>query len=234
MELKDLLNYQKVDMQIKKIMSALDKSNEKKQVDSLKIVFSEAKKKMLTSELQADKIVASYTEAVNKLTQLEKKAFSLVEKAKGDDVSEELLTELENVKKSLNEVSARVNVLKEESDKALRLYVTAQKEGKKSKEEYNVVSAKYEEKKAEAEKQIAPLKAEIGALREKVDQKLLEQYDVLIAQNIANPFVEVMGDDKNCMCGGCFMALSQSLVDNVSKLGYCHCDSCKRILYRKK
>lgn len=234
MELNDLLNYQKADMQIKKITSALEKSAEKKQVDSLKIVFSEAKKKMLTSEAQADKIVASYNEAVNKLTQLEKKALELVEKVKDTENPTELLAELETVKKSLNDVSARVNGLKEESDKALRLYVTAQKEGKKSKEEYNVVNAKYEEKKAEAEKELAPLKAEIGALREKVDQKLLDQYDVLVAQNIPNPFVEVMGDDKNSMCGGCFMALSQALVDNISKLGYCHCDSCKRILYRKK
>ena len=234
MELNDLLNYQKVDMRIKKITSTLEKSEEKKQVDRLKIAFSDAKKKMLSSEAQADKIVNSYNEAVNKLNELEKKALSLIQKAEGAQNPADVLAELEAVKKALGEVGAKVNVLKEESNKALALYVTAQKEGKKSKEDYTVVSAKYDEIKAKADEEIAPLKAEIGALREKVDQKLLEQYDVLVAQNIPNPFVEVMGDDKNSMCGGCFMALSQSLIDNISKMGYCHCDSCKRILYKKK
>ena len=234
MELNDLLNYQKVDMRIKKITSTLEKSEEKKQVDRLKIAFSDAKKKMLSSEAHADKIVNSYNEAVNKLNELEKKALSLIQKAEGAQNPADVLAELEAVKKALGEVGAKVNVLKEESNKALALYVTAQKEGKKSKEDYTVVSAKYDEIKAKADEEIAPLKAEIGALREKVDQKLLEQYDVLVAQNIPNPFVEVMGDDKNSMCGGCFMALSQSLIDNISKMGYCHCDSCKRILYKKK
>ena len=234
MELNDLLNYQKVDMRIKKIIATLEKSDEKKQVESLKVVFSEAKKKMIASEAHADKIVASYNEAVNKLNDLEKKAMALIKKANDGENSTEILAELEAVKKALGEVGAKVNMLKEESNKALALFVTSQKEGKKSKEEYNVVSAKYEEMKAKADEELTPLKAEIGALREKVDKKLLEQYDILVAQNIPHPFVEVMGDDKNSMCGGCFMALSQSLIDNISKLGYCHCDSCKRILYKKK
>ena len=232
MSLQDLLTYQETDVRIKKIKRSITFSEEKKVVETIKINFDEAKKKMLSAEAYADKIVTAYNDAVASYDKLCAKSESLIEKLSSADNKDELVKELENIKNILAELVKKVENLKGQSEKAIKTYASAQNEGKKLKEEYALANEKYKAKVGKAEEELKVLEEKVVELRSKVSKEILDQYDTLISQNILPPFVKAQGEDKSYMCGGCFMALSKQNSEQLVKNGICHCDACKRIIYK--
>ncbi len=232
MSLQNLLAYQKTDVRIKQIERSIASSPEKKAVETIKVNFDEAKKKMLSAEAYADKIVTAYNDAVSTLEKTTKECEDLIAKLETADDKAQIISRLEEIKKAVAEISQKVENLKAQSEKAIKTYASAQTEGKKLKEEYGVASEAYKSKVSGAEKELATLKTQVADLRSKVNEELLAQYDTLVAQNILPPFAQVLGEEKNYMCGGCFMALSQKNAEQLNKDGICHCDACKRIIYK--
>ncbi len=232
MSLQDLLTYQKTDVRIKEIKRSLANSPEKKAVETIKINFDEAKKKMLAAEAYADKIVVAYNDAVAALTKISANSEKLIGQLETAQNKDEILAKLEECKKIISEIVKKVDDLKARSEKAIAEYISSQKDGKKLKDDYSSASEKYKAKAGKAEEELKALESKISELRGKVAKDKLAQYDSLVAQNILPAFVQVQGEEKSYMCGGCFMALSQNNKEQLNKDGECHCDACKRIIYK--
>ncbi|MBO5224081.1 MAG: hypothetical protein J6C23_06195 [Clostridia bacterium] len=232
MDLQDLLAYQKTNARIHDIERSIASSPKRKKREEIRVNFDEAKKKMLSAEAYADKIVSAYNDAVSALTKVTSECETLIAELGTATDKDAIVAKLEDIKKTVAEISQKVENLKLQSDKAIKTYLEAQDEGKKLKDEYNVVNEAYQKDVAVVKKELEKLKGEVAPLRAKVSADLLADYDALFAQNILNPFVQVQGDDKSYTCGGCFMALSKSNSEQLNKDGKCHCDSCKRIIYK--
>jgi predicted nucleic acid-binding Zn-ribbon protein len=232
MSLQDLFAYQEKDVRIKEIKLSIAKSAEKKAVEAIKVNFDEAKKKMLTAEAYADKIVSAYNDAVALLIKINSESEKLIEKLNGEENADEVLAKLDELKKVVADTVKKVDDLKNRSEKAIKDYVSAQNDGKKLKDEYALANEKYKAKVGKADEELKKLESEVASLRGKVDKDLLAQYDAL-SQNVTRPFAMAQGNEKDgYMCGGCFMSLYKSNVDQLNKEGKCHCDSCKRIVYK--
>jgi predicted nucleic acid-binding Zn-ribbon protein len=232
MSLQDLLAYQDADVRIKKIERSIATSEEKKTVDMIKINFDEAKKKMLSAEAYADKIVSAYNDAVASLDKINAESEKLIEKLGSAENKDDIIKQLESIKNMVSEMVKKVENLKIQSEKAIKTYASAQNEGKKLKEDYVTASEKYKSKLEKAEAEKKELKKKVEELKCKVSEEYLTQYDTLVSQNIIPPFVKAQGEDKSFMCGGCFMALSKQNSEQLIKNGTCHCDACKRIIYK--
>lgn len=232
MSLENLFDYQKVDMQIKKVKKEIENIPEKKKVETIKTNFEDAKKRMLAAEAYADKIIAVYNDTVAVLNNATKDYEELMKELETTSDKEVVIAKLEEIKKTVVEASKKAEKLKAESEKALSAFAKAQSEGKKLREEYDVVKNAYKEKSEVAKKELDKLEKEAAGLRAKVSENILKEYDVLVAQNIMPPFARVLGEDKSYMCGGCFMALSQKNAELLNTDGICHCDACKRIIYK--
>ncbi len=229
MDLDNLLAYQKADMRLRRINGTLAGGEKKQKVDSIRAAYSEESKRAVAAEASATQIMNAYAEAESQADELIKRAQELGR----EDGNDETIARLAAVKEELAKISATLASLKAQSEKALRAYKTAQENGKKYRAQYEQATKEYNEEKSKYGSEIATLEKEVVDLRAKVDAKLLERYDSLVGQRITNPFVEAAGSNKSYSCGGCFMALSQSLADTLEKTGFCQCDSCKRIIYKK-
>ncbi|MBE5732454.1 MAG: hypothetical protein E7353_05375 [Clostridiales bacterium] len=232
MSLQDLLTYQKTDVRIKEIRRSLANSPEKKALETIKIGFDEAKKKVISAEAYADKIVMAYNDAVTALNKICANTDKLIAQLETAENKDEILAKLDETKKLVSDMVKKVDDLKNRSDKAIKEYVSAQNDGKKLKDEYASTNEKYKAKVGKTEEELKTLESKVAELRAKVAKDILDQYDALVAQNILPAFVQVQGEEKSYMCGGCFMALSQSNKEQLNKAGRCHCDACKRIIYK--
>lgn len=231
MNLDNLLAYQKADMVCRKIERELNGESRKKMVQA-KADFEKAKANSEKAEGHATKIDNLYKQALQEEAKISKRIEEIASNLDSCN-KDEAIAELKSLKSALEEIEKKINTYKIESEKAVKVYSSAislgtkaRKEYESAKEEYKKIESKY---KADYEK----YKKERDELRGKVDEQLLAQYDALIAQNVPKPFVEVSGTDKNMACGGCSLTLSHKLIDELKEHGFCHCDSCRRIVYKR-
>jgi predicted nucleic acid-binding Zn-ribbon protein len=232
MDYENLLAYQKADTSLRRLNQSLASGEKKRKLDTIRAAYGEERKRADAAEAKAAQIMSAYAETEKKVNELIARVNALVK-----EESEESLAKLSALKEELAKYSSTLASLKSQSAKALGEYKSAQDNGKKYRVDYDKASIEYNEEKAKVEPQVKELEKQAADLRAKVDPELLQRYDSLIALHIINPFVAAHKSDKSdktYKCGGCFMELSQSLADTLEESGFCQCDSCKRIIFKKQ
>ena len=231
--MQDLLKYQQADTTIRKNNSVIEGCSEKKEMATYKVKFDEAKKNLLVAESNADKIVAAYNGALAYFEKVSGELNKLLESLESAKNKEEVIAKLQDLKTKVADANAKVKAMAAKADEAIKLYVKANNDGKSSRENFNKAKESYDNKVNPLIKENEELSLSIDALKAKVNKKDLEIYEGLIAQNIIPPFVEVLGEEKGYMCGGCYMALLPTTAETLKNTGRCTCDNCKRIIYKK-
>ena len=231
--MQDLLKYQQADTTIRKNNAVIEGCSEKKEMATYKVKFDEAKKNLLVAESNADKIVAAYNGALAYFEKVSGELNKLLESLESAKNKEEVIAKLQDLKSKVADASAKVKAMAVKADEAIKLYVKANNDGKSSRENFNKAKESYDSKVAPLIKKNEELSSTIDTLNAKVNKADLEIYEGLIAQNIIPPFVEVLGEEKGYMCGGCYMALLPTTAETLKNTGRCTCDNCKRIIYKK-
>ncbi len=239
MDLDNLLKYQAIDVELKKLQREMNANENCKKADDAKRRFNEMRTVVEKSENVATKVYGGYAESVRHYDETLKKAEELISRLEDDSLPEEeaekIAENLTAINKKLGEIAAFIENIKKKGETAVHDYTAAQKNGRKLKEEYSAARDQLQKLEGEYKPKIDQLQKKLAEARGKVDEKLLATYDRIVKEVGLPAFVEVYDSgsgDKNCtFCG---MSLSLNTKSELNDNGYCVCEKCHRIIYGKK
>ena len=201
--LEKLLEYQKKDIELRKLNAFVKRDEALASMNKNEKIFNEAKRVIAECEDQANAIISSYAELSKYVDDNEA---LLAELENTDAESEEQLAErvkkLESLKSKFQNADKKARDFKDRSKDVCRARVDAVKSGNAARQNYNeALFAEY--KKLVEEKHFPPVVPASG------DEK----------KGMFN-------------CGGCGLGLPQQGNSLLKDQGWCRCDNCRRIIVK--
>lgn len=235
MNFDDILKYQSTDLKLRRLYDEIEKSDLNKRLEAAKANFNAAKHKVEECGHTAETLLGhiASTEKACEDAAAKLAAYAAEADAAPEEQLSELLSRLESLRGRLGELEKRLGDIKARADKALKAYIESNKQGKEMREQYNGTKVKLDELKKSKEPEITALKKELAALKQQIDPKLMEQYNALIGEGKVFAFVEAVRVDKDYSCRGCGVILSQTQKSELEEKGWCRCETCRRIIYKK-
>ena len=232
MKIESLLKYQEIDGQLKKIVSAINQSEESVKGKKLGAFLKESEEKIKKMDKRADelnvlieKLKESYKQSTEKLIELEEGVGQAIDKNELNYVAKklaELTKTIAGIEKEL------ANAVKEMGDISTR-YDDLRSKVPSAKAQYKECRAKFDQIKKDQEPQISALKQQLAELEKDIDPKMMESYQKVRGQNIYPVLVPLSGNN----CGGCRMDLSIGEIGKLNEQGYAVCENCHRFIYKK-
>jgi len=243
MKLDKLLDYQKHDMALRRIMLEVEKSDDAQRIEKAKQEFAIAKKNVEDSEKDALSLVEFFSglekeyQAVQKkidklIPQIDKLEKSLDKDTGKLDEYEKLINELGVLKSEANTIENNTIKQKSKGDETIQKYKQASERAKKVREFHAKAKERLDALQKEKEPEIRVIRAALKELEPKVDKDLMAQYKTLTDDGKLPAFVAAHLDGKNFSCKGCGMSLSQTGSSTLTSKGYTSCESCRRIVYK--
>ena len=232
-DLGKILEYQELDIELRKIDIEFNKNSDKKKLDTVKNEFNGVQKEIAASVEEAERL-AKEIEQVHADARASEKRIEELEKAfaaaADDKAKAALLPAMETEKSKLDSYKNKVT---NKIDRIRKLLVTCtqqQHEKKNIKAEFDKVKAALEKQLAEIQPKRESIKKRMRELRDAADKELMEQYLKFRKDGAPPVFVKARasGSDYACYCG---MQLSQSNIGKLKTDGMCRCDTCRRIVY---
>lgn len=231
---EQMIEYQKLDTEQRRLNSEFNKNPDKKKLDSVRNEFNAAQavfdKSVADSEDYAkdiERVYAEYKASEKEISELAK-AF---EEASTDEEKAALLPKMELVKARLetyrNKVGNKIDAIK----RLLGTCAQEQKKKKTVKEEFDRINAKLKNVKDTYVNERNKIKEKMAELEKTLDKNLLEIYTKARKDGIFPVFVKATVSDNGdygCLCG---MQLSQTNKTKLKNDKMCQCDACRRIVY---
>ena len=233
--LEKLLEYQKKDIELRKLNAFVKREEELASMNKNEKIFNEAKRVIAECEDQANAIISSYAELSKYVDDNEA---MLAELENTDAESEEQLAErvkkLESLKSKFQNADKKARDFKDRSKDVCRARVDAVKSGNAARQNYKEAKAKHGELISSKAGEANALKAELEKMRPTLDEALFAEYKKLVEEKHFPPVVPASGDDKKGMfnCGGCGLGLPQQGNSLLKDQGWCRCDNCHRIIVK--
>lgn len=239
MELDNVLKYQAIDGEIKKLKKELMANENIRIAEDSKRQFGEMKQVVVKNESVATKVCGGYDESLKLYDESNKRAEELLAKLEDenldDETAEKIIAELNEINEKLAENSEFVASLKKKSEDAVREYSNAQKSGHDLKSKYSAAKEEIKKLEEQFKPRLNKLQEELNDAKKNVEPELLAMYEKLSAENRYPAFVEVYVGDGNTMnCSMCGYSLSLNTQSELKSAGYCVCEKCHRIIYNKK
>ncbi|MCH5163180.1 MAG: hypothetical protein J1G38_06800 [Clostridiales bacterium] len=234
-ELQKLIAYQKKDMELRKLNLVIERDAALIEKNKQKKAFNDAKQKVEECEQASGALLSTYAELCKYVDDNEA-AFSAFESgtAETEEELEERIRKLESFRTKFTNADKKAGEIDRRSKEIGRVRGEAMKSGKIARQKYNEASDKHNELVSSKAAEIAKLTAELDALRSELSAQLLAEYNKLDAENKFPPVVPATGDERKGMfnCGGCGLNLSQQGNTLLKDKGWCHCDTCRRIIVK--
>ena len=231
--LDKLLEYQKVDIALRKELDEIERSDDSKNLERARNEFNAAKAAVAESESTAEGILSYYESALASFDEISKEIASLDPTDAADLEKRRVLTEsLERLKSKLADLEKRLQEKNDSGEKAILKYLDGQEKGKKMREAYATIKARLDKLKEAHEPKIAEYRRQLDAIRPSIPADLMEKYEALTAERRYPAFVAAIEADKKdyrCFCG---LTLSQKTKSELLDNGYCRCETCRRIIYK--
>ena len=227
-----MLDYQKNDIELRKILKVINDSEDSKRQERAKEAFDIAKKTVNESEDTAKTINSFFDKSVNfgKEVQPQIEALaSQLEKATDQKTADEIIQKLLAIRAKIVDVDKKAGKDKIAGESCLAGYAEAQSRGMRAREVHADAKAKVDAKKKENSVQIDVLTNQITKLEKQVDKVFLDRYKILASDKKFPPLVPI--SEKSC--GGCGMQMSISCIATVEKEEYGKCDNCQRMVYKR-
>jgi predicted nucleic acid-binding Zn-ribbon protein len=233
MDLKNILEYQKIDGELHVLEVKLSRSENKKKCISLSNTAKEAQQKSSVLEDKASEILKDFEETKKVLAQNLKLSEALAKKDVENMTQEELehdltfkdklFSNLSLLDKKITKIAENINTVLAEYNKALKTYNEAKEQYKKFKDAYDKEFSDLEPKMKEVQKKLEELK-------KSVEPAIMEKYLSMRKDKIFPIFVPLI---DNASCGHCRMELSASAVSKLNHEGILPCEHCRCIIYKK-
>ncbi len=235
-KLDKVLEYQKIDIELRKVLDEIERSEDNKKLEQAKTEFNNAKATVTETEKVAENIVSFYNNAIAFFEECEKRIADIGDKMNATDdltVQRELAAQLEKIREKLSDLEKKLAERSDKGEKVILAYLDGQSRGKKVRAVYDAVKERLQKFKKEKEPRINELKGQLDALRADIAPATMEIYKAITAERKYPAFVEAQDtDNKNyrCFCG---LELSQKAKSELLDKGCVRCETCRRLIYKK-
>lgn len=226
----NIIKYQQIDMELRKIMRSCENSNEKSVMSKMTQLVKDAQNKSIALENRAQSLLDDYNKIKQAYDETYKKIQKLVSKDSSemscDDLNKAIgeinkaTAELYNAERSLVVVNDKIKHTLKDFENTRNNAVKARNMHKEAKSKYDLNMSKYTP-------QIEALKKQKADLEKSIDKELLDKYYEKKHDNIFPVFVPLTGK----MCGGCRMELPSKELDKLKSAKFIVCEHCGRIIY---
>lgn len=236
-DLQNLLRYQSVDIELKKLNKLLNSDEALIAMNKSKKAFNDAKQTITQCEEQSTGLLDSYDELVKYVNENEELLAELENAGAADDEQAiaERVKKLESLRSKFTSADKKAHDIDDKSKNVCRSRFEAIKTGNIAKQKYNESKIKHGELVASKADESGRLVGELEKMQGKLDPTLYGEYKALSDDNVFPPVVPARGDEKKGIynCGGCGIGLSQQANTLLKNDGYCRCDNCRRIIVAK-
>lgn len=228
-----LLEYQKLDIELKKVKKELNNNQSTKSVENLTGSIKDWQNKILELEETSKTLVSSF----KKLMEVQKKGLAYVQKSK--NMSIENMTDAEladfdakmsQTAKQLAELETRILNHNQEVKKVVLDYKMYRKKILDAKDARENLRSQSAEKVQESTPNIDAIKAKQLQLEKEIEPAKLAKYKAMKQDGIFPVYVPLV--EKRC--GGCRMELSAAALDKLKSGELYECEQCRRIIYSTK
>lgn len=237
LDFEPILKYQETDLKLRRILGDIEKSEPSRKLSRARDEFNAAKQTVADCETAAAGVVSFLSNAEQYLNENLAKAEELLQKlsaSESDEEKKKIVADLEVLREKFADLEKRVSDRKSKGDKLINDYMTGQDKGKRMRAAYAEFKSRLDEIKKEKQAEIDALSSELEKLKKRIPPEIMEQYDALAEDKKFPPFVEATGDGVTYTCRGCGLSLSQSGRSELIEKGYCRCENCRRVIYKKK
>ena len=131
---------------------------------------------------------------------------------------------------NLKSLRAEINKLVQQIEKTAAEYAAAKKQTIAMQKQYKEYKEKYAAVKESRAAEIAAIEAELAKIGKDIPAETLDKYKAKRKEKIFPVIVEVNGN----RCPQCGMELSIAEISKLTDGRYIECDSCRRILFKRK
>lgn len=230
----ELLKYQEEDGKLRAIELEIAATDERKKYMTARKFLEKAPEKLEALDAKA-------AELKHIFELLEKKYSEIADTIKDyenlDEMVDEQGGEISFYKKNAAQIADNLRGLKGEINKlvsqieaAAAEYAAAKKQTIAMQKQYKEYKVKYSEIKEKRAAEIAAIEAELARLAKNVPETTLAKYKAKRKEKVFPVLCEVPGN----RCPGCGMELSIAELSKLADGNFIECDSCRRMLFKKK
>lgn len=230
----ELLKYQEADGKLRAIEQEIASTDERKKYMTARKFLEKAPEKLEALDARA-------TEFKRMFERLEQKYSEIADTIKDyenlDEMVDEQGGEIAFYKKnaaaisdSLKSLKAEINKLVQQIEKTSAEYAAAKKQTIAMQKQYKEYKEKYSAVKESHAQEVAAVEAELAKLSKDVPADTLAKYKAKRKEKVFPVVVEVSGN----RCPQCGMELSIAEISKLADGNFIECDSCRRILFKRK
>ena len=236
--IKKLAQIQEVDSRILRLEKEL--AGHPAETEAVNREFEAVKTELETVKGSSKAAMAGKKDLENQILEAEesiKKHPRDLNAVKSNDAFKALLSEIENLKKSKDEIETKIIETMELLDSLAVGEKTAQAAFKKKEEEKNLRLSEIEKRAGAARSEIAGLKTRRETLFPEIaaEDEVLRKYEHIRKQKGGLALVHIKLDGKSYFCGGCNISLTPDQQVNAHKKDtIVVCENCGRMMYLKE
>jgi len=239
--LQPLLEYQKIDIQLRKELDEIEKHELQEKLRQAKEQFDVAKNNVVKSEQDAQSLLEFFDKAEKMLSEHSSKIDSANKKLpkishEDIDMRGEAIVALEGMVSKIIELEKKMFEAKRKSEHVIDNYKLSSERGKKLKDFHANAKGKLDEFVSKKAPKINEYKKSLLKIKEDINPKLFASYSDLTAKGKYPAIVEGKTSDsgKNYNCTGCGMSMSNATRGALLESHITNCENCKRIVYLAK
>jgi len=235
-KLETVLNYQQTENKKLEIETALRGTDAYRELSKLRnaLKTSQAAIQKMGEDLEkSTQLAAKLSEKLDSLMErkeLEDEDWSIIredEETTSEEISE-LFGDMDKISKEMNAFAREVKRLFAEIDKAAADYQKTGTEYKRDKARYDELKIVVENERAEANKKLDEIDAELAVIEKEADPELLAKYKKAHV-HFADALVPIEGEK----CGGCKMSIPMATLKKLEAAdATLECENCGRVMYK--
>lgn len=227
--MQKLYEYQKLDMEKKKIEQEILDCVERKNAKDMQNKLKEYQSKIFSLEEKAGIVLSKYEESLKTLDKYTKELSGKennVAKINDNSIETEI-NALKRIKDNLNKIEREINELQKLQEQILKDNSFVMKNAVIANKNLLVYKERYNEVKANKEPEIREIEKKMEKLSQNIDAKLLAKYKQISETKPLPVFVPL----KNGGCSGCRMEMPIAAINALKQKGFIECENCGRIIY---
>ena len=229
--LKELLEYQKVDGELKKIEQELAASEERKKFVQAKTFIKNAESRIAAQDTRAVELKKLRDELVSRVNEMGK---AIAEYADIDEIVDDGGGDIAFYKRNAQQLSEKLRAAKAELSRLLSEieslsteYKKMMEQGKAANKQYKEYAEKFKAVQNARAAEVDAINKRLEAIGKTIPPELLERYMQKRKERIFPVLVPLQGD--MCVCG---MDLPLAQQGRLAGGNTIECDHCHRILYK--
>ena len=227
--MKQMLEYQKLDIELNKLKKSNANSVERSNMAKLKEYIIDAQDKGMKLESGAKDLLNDYT----KLRKQYEANCDKVQKLTKTDLTKVSIEEVDEILSTINSLSSElfllernINIIITKIKESLKDFDTAKQNIIKAKQKYKIFKDKYEEDVKSVLPKVKEIEDKMAAMEKSINPELLSKYKAVKADKIFPVFVPF----NNGHCSGCRVEIPTSKANKLKTDGTIVCE-CHRIIY---